>query len=231
MDSRRCAPFLLCLLLAAPAAARDGVDLDALVPRQVRVSIGDDHTFVSVRSRVTPADLGVADWTRWDRDASGALEEPELAPLRADLKRAETEHLCVTVDGVVVPVSRLALRIEETGGGSIGLGAALSLRIEGKLRTPLPAGAHRFTVYDEPRDPDGVVPFRVAFGRGLTASSGGGARGEIRSAGQRVEVVTSKAAPIFWGIFHRTEPGAGGPAAGEPAAVGPGATGRGATAP
>ena len=205
MAAARTSAFLLCLLAVGPALARDGQDLDTLVPRQVRVSIGDDHVFVSIRSRVVPSDLGVLDWSRWDRDGDGALRDGEVAGLRADLKRAETEHLCVTIDGVVVPVARLALRIEEPVE-PVGTSAVLMLRIEGKLRTPLAEGAHRFTVYDEPRQLDGVVPIRVAFGRGLRATSGGGARGELRSGGQRVEVVTSKAAPIFWGAFVREDP-------------------------
>ena len=69
----------------------------------------------------------------------------------------------------------------------------------------LAAGEHRFAVYDQPLGRDGVVPFRVSFGRGLLALGGGGARAEIRGGGKRVEVATTKLAPIFWGRFVRKD--------------------------
>ena len=189
----------------AHGAGKEAQIADQLVPRQVRVSFATEQLFVSVRSRVTPASLGETSWATWDRDGDGSLSDPELGPLLDSVTRAELGHLGVTVDGSVVPVGALRTRLEVPAERPVALDAALVLRFEGKHRTALAAGEHRFAVYDQPLGRDGVVPFRVSFGRGLLALGGGGARAEIRGGGKRVEVATTKLAPIFWGRFVRKD--------------------------
>lgn len=162
---------------------------------------------MSVRSTVSPALYGQRTWAAFDRDGDGQLTGGELGPLRAELKRRETSTTGISVDGRVVDVSGLTLRIEAPEQGPYPVDAELVLRIEGSVRHDIGVGEHRFVVYDQPTKADGVVPFRVAFGRGLRATGGAGSRGEIRNKGQRVEVATTAQAPILWGTFVRADEG------------------------
>jgi len=207
--------LLLMLLLAIPfqadAASKEATLADQVVPRTVRLSFAAEQVFVSVRSRVTPVVLGERTWARFDRNSDGMIGPAERGALKAEMKRQETGHLGVTVDGAVVPMRSLALRIEQPEGDSIPLDATIVLRVEGKVRVALAAGLHRFSVYDQPRGKDGVVPFRIGFARGLRVLSGGGARGEIRGGGKRLEVVSTKLSPIFWGVFERVDESASKP--------------------
>jgi hypothetical protein len=210
---RSCLPALLCVLAVSLPSSLRAVGSEAMlanevVPRTVRVSFAADQVFVSIRSRVQPIALGDRTWARWDRDGDGLIGAQEAGPLKAEIKRLETGHLGVSVDGTVVPMRDLALRIEQPLEGPYPLDAELVVRIEGKLGVPLAAGRHRFTLYDQPRGKDGIVPFRVGFARGLKVLGGGGARGEIRGQGKRLEVVATKLAPIFWGTFERLDEGA-----------------------
>jgi hypothetical protein len=192
---------VLPLFLAADLGV-SAVETFDRVPRQILVSVASDHTFASLRARVRPADLGAADWARWDRDGSGAVEPNERGPLEADLRRAETAWLCLAIDGQIVPLSRLPARIE--ADGVIALQAPLDLRVEGRLALVLPAGPHRFVLHDVPRAADGVVPIRLSTGRGLTIGAGEGARAERRGdASQRVDIVLTQATPAFWGTLLR----------------------------
>lgn len=197
--------LLLAIPLTADSASKEANLADQVIPRTVRISFAAEQVFVSVRSRVGPAVLGERSWARFDRDGNGVIGPRERGALKAELKLQETGHLGVTVDGSVVPMRSLALRIEQPEGDVIPLDATVVLRVEGKARVDLAAGAHRFTVYDQPRGKDGVVPFRIGFARGLRVLSGGGARGEIRGGGKRLEVVTTKLSPIFWGVFERID--------------------------
>ncbi len=199
--------LLVVALLAGTAygAGKETQLADQLVPRQIRVSFATEQLFVSVRSRVSPASIDEASWATWDRDGDGSLSDTELGPLLDFVTRVELGHLGVTVDGTVVPVAALKTKLEVPVERPVALDASLVLRFEGKQRTALAAGEHRFAVYDQPLGRDGVVPFRVSFGRGLHALGGGGARAEIRGGGKRVEVATTQLAPIFWGRFVRKD--------------------------
>lgn len=206
---RRLSSLVLVLALLTPAAALSaelGVEaVNALVPRRVKLSVAADRSWISVDARVKPADIGAPDWSAWDRDGSGTIDPSEEGPLRADLKRLELAYLSVSVDGVMLPVTRMTLKIRGASEAPLALDAPLVLTIQTQWRQALAAGPHRLTVYDQPHSPDGVVPFRISFGRGLRFVGGGGARGEIRGGGQRVEVATTKNAPIFWGTFIRED--------------------------
>ncbi len=203
---RSCA-LLLSLLFVAPVlggATSEAELASKLVPRQVRVSVSREQVFVSVRSALQPAALGEDTWSRWDRSGDGSLDARELEPLLRELRSLELGHLGVTVDGAVVPVASLVTKVE-TKERPLPLDAELHVRFEGTHPVDVPAGLHRFAVYDQPRGRDGVVPFRISFGRGLKATGGGGARAELRGGGARVEVATTKNAPIFWGGFTRED--------------------------
>ena len=200
-------PLLAILLFAPPAAAAEiGVEaVDALVPRRIKLSVAAERSWVSVDARVRPEDVGAADWSAWDRDGSGAIELKERPPLLADLERLEVAHLSISIDGQVLPVSRLNTKIDLDHEAVIPLDARLTLRLSTQWLQPLAAGEHRIVLYDQPRSPDGVVPFRLSFGRGLKFVDGAGARGDVRANRSRVEVATTKLAPIFWGTFVRID--------------------------
>ncbi len=201
--------LLAALTLLAPSAASaagPGVAaVNTLVPRRIKLSVAADRSWISVDARLLPADLGSTDWSAWDRDGSGVIEAAEVGSLQADLKRLELAHLSVAVDGVVLPITRMTVKIEGAQDAPLALDQPLVLTLQTQWRQDLAVGPHRITVYDQPRSPDGVVPFRLSFGRGLQFVDGGGARGEIRGGGQRVEVAATKAAPIFWGTFVRRD--------------------------
>ncbi len=204
---RRILLLVLAFVLApleAPSAGLGVEAVNALVPRRIKLSVAAERSWISVDARVLPADIGAADWSAWDRDGSGAIEAAELSALTVDLKRLELSHLSVSVDGVMLPVTRMTLRTVELPP-VLPLDARIVLKIETQWVQPLAAGTHRLTIYDQPHGDDGVVPFRLSFGRGLRFANGGGARAEIRGGGQRVEVVTTKQAPIFWGTFERVD--------------------------
>jgi len=188
----------------APSAGLGVEAVNALVPRRIKLSVAAERSWISVDARVLPADVGAADWSAWDRDGSGAIEAAERSALTTDLKRRSLAHLSVSVDGVMLPVTRMTLKVVDMPA-ALALDARLVFKIETQWRQPLAAGVHRLTIYDQPHSPDGVVPFRLSFGRGLRFTGGGGARAEIRGGGQRVEVVTTKQAPIFWGTFERID--------------------------
>ena len=197
----------LLLLPSLSGAAELGVEaVDALVPRRIKLSIAAERSWISVDSRLWPKDVGVQDWSTWDRDRSGAIEPAERPALLADLERMEAAHLSVSIDGEVLPVTRLTSKLEAADPqAALPLDARLTLRMQTQWRQTLAAGPHRITLYDQPRSDDGVVPFRVSFGRGLTLTGGAGARAEIKGRGQRVDVATTKLSPIFWGSFVRAD--------------------------
>jgi hypothetical protein len=204
---RRILLFVLAFALTPVDAlsAELGVDaVNALVPRRIKLSVAAERSWISVDARILPADIGATDWSAWDRDGSGAIEAAESSALTADLKRLELAHLSVSVDGVMLPVTRMNLKMAEVPA-TLGLDARVVLKLETQWVQPLAVGVHRLTIYDQPHGKDGVVPFRLSFGRGLRFDTGGGARAEIRGGGQRVEVVTTKQAPIFWGTFVRRD--------------------------
>jgi len=205
---RSCALLLsLFFVVSVLSGASSEAQLAAkLVPRKVRVSLSKEQVFVSVRSALQPGAVGETSWARWDRNGDGSLDERELEPLLRELRALELGHLGVTVDGAVVPVVRLVTKMETKA--PVPLDAELMVRFEGTEALSLAAGAHRLSVYDQPRGRDGVVPFRISFGRGLKATGGGGARAELRGGGARIEVATTKNAPIFWGGFVREDEGA-----------------------
>ena len=204
--------FLLALLIpctstAAPAAdppEEDGGRVHEFVPRNVQVSIALDHVWGSVRSEVAPADVGEQSWASWDQDGDGQLAGDESAALASSLRDRELEHLCVAVDGQVLSLIREPAVREEPTDDVVALDARVVVRVEGRMDLDLAAGWHRFVLYDRPRGLDGVVPFRLSLGRGLTLHSTGGARNEALSP-RRVEAVVSMFAPSVWGIVSRTE--------------------------
>jgi len=78
------------------------------VPRSYQVSVGRDHVFASARVQVRPADLGEADWSDWDRNGDGTLDDPVARVLGSQLRDRELEYLCIAIDGVVLPLGRMA---------------------------------------------------------------------------------------------------------------------------
>ena len=198
--------LLLCLAPQPVVAAGLGVEaVDALVPRRIKVSLGVERSWMSVDARVAPADLGAPDWGAWDRDRSGGIDPAERPALLADLERLELAHLAVSVDGVVMPNARMTSAFEALPDGPIPLDQRLTLRLQTQWAQTLAVGEHRVTLYDQPRDPNGVVPFRPAFARSLKFVEGSGARAEIRGGRTRVEIATTRNAPIFWGTFVRED--------------------------
>lgn len=175
------------------------------VPRNVRVSLALDHVWGSVRSEVVPADVGEESWAPWDRDGDGQLAGAERVALASALRAREVEHLCIAVDGEVLPLSRRPAQLEEPADGPVALDARVVLRVEGRLKIDLAPGEHAFVLYDRPRTLDGVVPFRLSLGRGLTLRSAGGARNEALGP-RRLEAVISRFAPATWGTVERPLP-------------------------
>lgn len=190
--------WLLLLLFAIPALGKDP-EPERIVPRRVQVSVGQDHVFVSVRARLSPADLGEPGWARWDRDRDGVVSAAERGPLLASLRAAETEFLSISVAAQVVPVSTLRAAFDADVPDPIPLDAELRFRAEGRMALKVD-GPTAFTLYDRPHGPDGIVPIRMSLVRGLAFVGGTGTRGELRGP-RRLEAVASQAAPAMWGAF------------------------------
>lgn len=188
---------------APPLPGEDGRVHD-FVPRNVRLSVALDHVWGSVRSEVTPADVGEESWAAWDRDGDGQLAGPEAVALASSLRARELEDLCVAVDGQVLSLVRMAVTREEPTEEPIALDARVVVRVEGRMKLELGPGDHQFVLYDRPRGLDGVVPFRLSLGRGLQISSSGGARNEALSP-RRVEAVVTTFAPAVWGTISRQD--------------------------
>tara|TARA_Y100001968_G_scaffold65378_1_gene56152 strand:+ start:438 stop:1028 length:591 start_codon:yes stop_codon:yes gene_type:complete len=186
------------VLLARAAPPTASAPIHQLVPRQVQVAVAADHIWASVRVELRPADLGLTDWFRWDRDQSAALEPAELAALGLHLRGLETEYLAVMVDGVAVPLVAARVRFAGSPVAALSLTDSVSFRFETRLELALESGAHRVVLYDRPAAADGIVPIRLSLARGLRLANFQGARAERRSQ-RRLEAVVSRASPAVWG--------------------------------
>ncbi len=210
MDERTSLRILVvCAALAAFApvpTARggpvEGGSVQDLVPRSYQVSVGRDHVFASVRFQVRPVDVGEADWSKWDRNGDGSLDDPEARVLGAQLRDRELEYVCIAIDGEVLPLGRMAASRVEPVEAPIPLDATIRFRVEGRSNLVLEAGEHRFVLYDRPRTEDGVVPMRLSLVTAMELVSAVGARAETRG-NRRLEAVVSRAVPGIWGTFVR----------------------------
>jgi len=189
----------LLALAAVPAVASD---IDDVVPRTVQVSVAKDHLFMTVRSRATPADLGLGDWSAYDADASGALDDSELKPLLRTIRERELEYLCVAIDGEVLSLRKYDARRLEPSGEAVPLHAPLTVRIEGRRTVDVSVGEHRFVLYDRPDAHDGVVPIRLSLVVGMKLTEAQGARTEVLGE-RRLETVVTRFAAATWGTFVR----------------------------
>lgn len=196
--------FVLCVFIGVVSAAPKELteSIHEIVPRQVQVAVGADHVWASVRVALSPKDLGLSSWTRWDGDGDGELSADERSPLGAHLRSRETEYLSLMVDGVAVPVAQAKWRFEASPSSNLSVDEPATLRIETRTNLPMTPGEHRFVLYDLPAEIDGIVPIRFSLANGLALGSVNGARAEKRSP-RRLEAVVSRASPAVWGSFVR----------------------------
>ncbi len=209
MPSRLALVVLLPALLfvASPSYAGPGEKALRAVPRSIQVSVGRDHIWGSVRATRVPSEVGAADWSDWDRDASGMLEGAELRALSAWIGAREVVHACLSVDGTILPLSRFGPRYVGDDAVPVALDGAITVRVEGRTKVELPPGVHEFVLYDVPPDVDGFVPIRLTTVKGFTIKDAQGTRGERRG-DRRLEVTATAFGPAMWGTIERTVPGA-----------------------
>lgn len=192
----RVAFLLLALLIGRPA-----VPEGPAVPRALQVSVGLDHVWASVRATVRPADLGLPDWSRYDRDGDGVISDLEERVLLRDVRGHTVQYACVALDDVVVPLGTMPIKRVEPAG-PLAADAAVKVRIEGRAAAVLGPGEHAFVLHDRPATAEGVVPIRLSFTKGFSLVGAAGARAERKGA-RRLESVVSHAAPAVWGTLRR----------------------------
>ena len=197
------AMFAVVSVVAAPKELTESIH--QIVPRQVQVSVAEDHVWASVRVDIRPVDLGLKSWRRWDLDGDAVLTSSERQALAEHLRSRETEFLSLMVDGLAVPMAEARWRFEGAAATSLGIDVPATLRLETRLNLPMAPGEHRFVLYDRPAKADGIVPIRFSLARGLTLASVSGARAEKMS-DRRLEAVVSRASPAVWGSFVRVGP-------------------------
>jgi hypothetical protein len=194
----------LLLLLLIGLFARPGTPaLDVSVPRSIMVSVGKDHLWASLRATVAPKDVGLDDWSRYDRDGDGVVGPAEERALLAELRRKQTEHTCIALGEAVVPLGRLP--VKRVGAGALELTSTIALRIEGRVNAPLDVGTHPFVLHDRPNTADGVVPIRLAWVQGVELLDAQGTRAERKGA-RRIEAVVTHQTPALWGRLSQRTP-------------------------
>ena len=177
-------------------------DVREHVPRTVQVSVGKDHIFGALQVRIEPADLGEKSWARWDRNKSKSLEQSEVRNLIEEARDRNVAILCVSIGGVLIDFSRMAVKLDEPHGRSVSLREAVVFSASGRTEAVLPPGDHFFLLYSLPASVDGIVPVRLRMVAGVDVIRAEGARVELRQTG-RLEGVLSRATPALWGQLRR----------------------------
>ncbi len=194
------------LLIAPPTWAGPGEKALRAVPRSVQVSVGRDHVWGSVRATRVPSEVGEEDWSKWDRDGSGDLAGAELRALAAWIGAREVQHVCVSIDGTILPLSKFGPRYVGDESVPVALDGTVSVRVEGRTKVALGPGIHHWVLYDVPPHRDGFVPIRFTTVKGFAIREAQGARGERRGE-QRLEVTATAFNPGMWGTLERVVPG------------------------
>ena len=177
--------------------------LDDIVPKRLKVSLGTDHIFVVTQIHVRPSDLGEDSWSSWDRDASGDLTEPEVQALIQQVRRANLPSQRLAIGGYLLDWAALPATWVAVPGVPLGLNDLLRLRVTGDVPRKKSLQAREvFVVYAPPRAADGIVPLRINLGDGLRFVGVAGARAEQRGP-RRIEAVLSRHTPALWGGVAR----------------------------
>lgn len=181
--------------LAAPA------ELGLPLGRSLRVSVGDDHVFVQLRSVVEPKDLDRGDWSDFDRDRDGVLSAGESAPLLEAIRRDETRFTALSVGEVPLPLASLPITAE-LDEGPWTLDTPVVFRIQGRVELEHRASGTPFVLYDRPRAWQGSVPVRLSVAKGLAIEGVVGGHAELRSP-TRLDAVLTNPRPAAWGTINR----------------------------